>query len=142
MFSTSWPTTRRMNETICGLFDPMMVWHSPHLMTATITITPLMTMWVHSLMNHQQHLTSQTPPIHNNMVAPLLLLAVAVVAPRVQMDQLGVGETRGTPSHVSTVVKPGIMPLHSCTPLKMPNDAWQWLSLPEPTMTVKQPNNC
>ena len=142
MLSTSWPTTRRTNETICRLSDPMMVWHSPHLMTATITITPVMMTWVHSSMNPQQHLTSQPPPIHSNTVAPLSLLAVAVVAARMYTDQVGAGETRGTSSHVFTVVKLGIMPLHACTPLKTPNDTWQRLSLPEPTTTVKQPNNC
>ena len=50
------------------------------------------------------------------MVAPLSPLAVAVARAGMYMDQLGVGEMRDTPSHVSVVVKPVIMPLHALSP--------------------------
>ena len=48
MYSTSWPTTRRMNETTCRLSGPTMVWRSPHLTITTIITTPLRMMWLYS----------------------------------------------------------------------------------------------
>ena len=57
-------------------------------------------------------------------------------------DQLGVGEVRGSQLHVSAAVRPGTMPLHVHTPLRKPNNVWQWPNLLDLMMTVRQPNNC
>ena len=65
------------------------------------------------------------------------------VVVRAAMDEaaVGVGVMRDAPLHVSAVERLATMPLLAPTPLKMPNDAWQWLSPPQPAMKQKQPFN-
>ena len=86
------------------------------------------------------NLTASTNPQQHG--STMVTTGVDMVTVIMHMDQLGVGEARGTQLDVFVAARPGTMPLHDHTPLRRPNGACQLPNLLMAMATVKQPNNC
>ena len=71
----------------------------------------------------------------------LSIMEVVVVRAAMGRAPVGMGIMADTPLHVFAVERMVTMPLLAPTPLRMPNDAWHWLSSPQPQMKQKQPIN-